>query len=1602
MAPGRLVADTKEHESVAINKVWVDGSGNTLASPPGLKNTVTITVTASKDWLTIIYPAGDTAHPILTSAVLRPNGAGSSWPEEVSATFNSTSSVTANSTKDLSNVVLLFADGSKEKFDKLSGYSRTFKGTGDNAGKTVVGIWLHSGNNASGDGPGYGSYIGRALMIDGGDSYTVKETGLPDGWTTSSGLGAFTSKGGDDTHTIINRMTENQTPGVTLVKTAGTALDGATYTLNGAHIVTYTFTANNTGYTWLKNLSVTDDKLGAIGTVAGPIAPGASATLTFDAMVSASVTNTGTVAATPCTQAGGLISGPSQVSDTDQAVVSVLAPVAHESVAIVKEWYDANSNLLSSTPNISTTVTITATADKAWLTVVYPIGDTAHPIITSTLLKPDGAGAAWPTNVSASFTSASNVTANSTKELSNVVLKFSDSSEQKFDNLGGYSGAFAGTGGNAGKEIVGIWIKSGDNASGDGPGFGSYFAKALMIPAGASYTVTESALPEGWICASGLGAFISAGGSDTHTVKNQIDPELVPSVHLQKTAGTAPDGDVYTLDEAGSVTYTYLVKNTGDTWLKNLTVTDDKLGAIGTLSGPLAPWTSTNLTKTATVTGDLTNVGSVSATPCLSTGELIPGRGTVSATDDARVHLKQRAVLGDFVWLDVNANGLQDAGEAGIAGVTVQLCDGSGAPLGATALTDANGIYSFTNLLPGTYAVQFTLPGGYAFSPSIEGTNSDLDSDANPETAQTLPVALNEGMTNLTLDAGMWQPQPAVGLVKTVGTAPDGDTYTIGGAGSVTYTYVVTNTGNTWLKSLSVTDDKIGLIGTVAGLLGPGETATLTKTVTVSENVTNVGTVSGTPATQDGDLIAGHGDVSHSDPAVVVVQHTALASLGDRVWVDANTNGLQDAGELGLIGVTVTLLDTNNAALASTVTASDGSYAFQDLEPGDYRLRFALPAASWHFVAANQGTDDAIDSDANPADGLTPLITLASGQHDLTWDAGVYGGLPPGFCEKMTVGQNFNALIFGDFTGYGGDTEGRMAVAGNASFAPGYSIGLSIMGIVIPPVDGAADMLIVGGDINEPDNHADANGNVVYGGTYTGPGRTYGSNKTVKVVPVTFDENGNVPRDGSGATFDQMHQQLRLASAMIAAMDDRGVVSKDLDKTDHIIAFAGNDAVLNVFNVDAADWSGTQMDILINTPSDSTVVFNIHGSAVELSNGAIRLTGITNDRILFNYVDATNIVTSGFTHEGAVLAPFAGGSFSGGAFEGFGFFGGSVTTTNGFEFHHFPFRGNICEQADASPAIKLVVTAGDAQDGDILTVLGGSEVIVSYLVQNTGNTWLDRVQVTDDSLGQIGSVGHLLGPGESATLTAIMTNLTADTVLHGTATGRPVRSDGTLWNGYASASGGDSASIKVGSPSSSGGDDPSSAWQRADFAVTGIEFVNQPTLTGEVFAVRVTVENHGELAADAGRLTLYLSKPTAATIGEPGNASQAVGVLKQGESKTLTFQNLTCGSVAGTHHLRAYVDSSDGVREWSEGDNQLTTVYELNPIHLNISTVATDVVELSWNSSWGQTYALYHCTDLSKGFLLFKSHIEATPPLNTCIDVETSGVRYYRLVVEQP
>ena len=68
-------------------------------------------------------------------------------------------SVYVTSTKDLSNVVLGFTDGTTQKFDGLTGYSNTFEGTGENENKEIATVWIKSGCNHSDDGPGYGERI---------------------------------------------------------------------------------------------------------------------------------------------------------------------------------------------------------------------------------------------------------------------------------------------------------------------------------------------------------------------------------------------------------------------------------------------------------------------------------------------------------------------------------------------------------------------------------------------------------------------------------------------------------------------------------------------------------------------------------------------------------------------------------------------------------------------------------------------------------------------------------------------------------------------------------------------------------------------------------------------------------------------------------------------------------------------------------------------------------------------------------------------------------------------------------------------------------------------------------------------------------------------------------------------------------------------------------------------------------------------------------------------------------------------------------------------------------------------------------------------------
>ena len=116
-------------------------------------------------------------------------------------------------------------------------------------------------------------------------------------------------------------------------------------------------------------------------------------------------------------------------------------------------------------------------------------------------------------------------------------------------------------------------------------------------------------------------------------------------------------------------------------------------------------------------------------------------------------------------------------------------------------------------------------------------------------------------------------------------------------------------------------------------------------------------------------------------------------SLGDFVWNDLNQNGIQDVGEPGMAGVTVNLWTTNAACepvevIASTVTDSNGIYSFTGLMMGNYRVQFVLPA-DHVFTLQHVGLDQGLDSNPDPATGITGCITLES-ENNMTVDAGIY------------------------------------------------------------------------------------------------------------------------------------------------------------------------------------------------------------------------------------------------------------------------------------------------------------------------------------------------------------------------------------------------------------------------------------------------------------------------------------------------------------------------------------------------------------------------------------------------------------------------------------
>ncbi|WP_322822830.1 SdrD B-like domain-containing protein [Chloroflexus sp.] len=276
------------------------------------------------------------------------------------------------------------------------------------------------------------------------------------------------------------------------------------------------------------------------------------------------------------------------------------------------------------------------------------------------------------------------------------------------------------------------------------------------------------------------------------------------------------------------VTVTVLVTTTGN--VINTTNPSFTLSAVSTTASGLSPnYTIGNIPPGSTVTiqtverfGYLlsaANQGGNPATDSNAVGSSVTLNANNTTIDFG---LYRTTAVGDTVWFDVNGNGLFDSGEPGLPGITITLRDSGGAAV-ATTQTLANGSYTFSNLTPGSYSLQLSLPAGYATTNNGSGSITvDNDNDFRND-GTTATFTLTSGQALASIDAGLR------------------------GTGSVSGTaWFDTNENN--IRDPSETDRASGVRVTV--IYTPTLTPTLPQTVEVATDTNGAYSVTGLPPGQ--------------------------------------------------------------------------------------------------------------------------------------------------------------------------------------------------------------------------------------------------------------------------------------------------------------------------------------------------------------------------------------------------------------------------------------------------------------------------------------------------------------------------------------------------------------------------------------------------------------------------------------------------------------------------------------------------------------------------------------------------------------------------------
>ena len=359
-------------------------------------------------------------------------------------------------------------------------------------------------------------------------------------------------------------------------------------------------------------------------------------------------------------------------------------------------------------------------------------------------------------------------------------------------------------------------------------------------------------------------------------------------------------------------------------------------GAYSVLFELSGDWTFTRYGEDSAVYGALSASGST------QTIELNIGSRTENI--DAGVTIPAQLTVN--VFKDTQGDGVKGTHEENFEGVAVTLIhieNGEDAE-SVTYKTDAEGNVTFAGVSPGEYAIAYQLPGQWRATKQAQSANAPTS--CVPQTTlssgRSEPFALTMGQTGVKMYIGAILSGSISGVVYYDDDADAklgaSESYCRGAS-----VELLNSAGEVVASARTAEDGSYAFEGVAPGRYRVRFTAKETDSgFSATERTMAKGGVqqSDGPIATTRVLTVSGGDALDEVNAGVV----RMGTLTGTVWVDQNGDGIRQEGETALSGVDVQLMNgAGRVIAASTVTDENGSFTFEKMAPGDYKIRVDAP-----------------------------------------------------------------------------------------------------------------------------------------------------------------------------------------------------------------------------------------------------------------------------------------------------------------------------------------------------------------------------------------------------------------------------------------------------------------------------------------------------------------------------------------------------------------------------------------------------------------------------------------------------------------------------------